>query len=388
MLKPIAASQPPSRLEVDHMLAQLVADGLLAEERRRLWTAVASGRSKKHPLVQLAERNWPNEKAPEQTLQIEFLTEWLARKVELPYFRIDPLRIDVPKVTAVMTYPYAARFNVLAVEVSEAEVVIATADPYQREWERELAHILQKPIWRVVSNPLDIERYLLEFYSLARSVRGAAGARQGQSDSAQNLEQLIELGRRGELEANDQHMVSVVDWLLQYALEQQASDIHLEPRRERGNVRFRIDGVLHHVYEIPAAIMGAVASRLKILGRMDVAEKRRPQDGRLKIRSSAGKEVEFRLSSMPTVFGEKLVLRIFNPDALVKDITGLGFSRREAEGWQQMIASQNGIVLVTGPTGSGKTTTLYSSLKGLATPEVNVSTVEEVLRVTPPPLDA
>jgi len=372
-------------MDADQLLRQLVADGLLSEERRRLWAAVTDAKAqKKHVLAQLAEREWPDERAPGQVLTLETLTEWLAAKSGLPYMRVDPLSIDVPKVTSIMTYPYAARFNILPVKVSADEVTIATADPWQREWEKELAHILQRPIKRVIANPLDIERFLLEFYSLARSVRGAQGAQSGNADKAQNLEQLIELGRRGELEANDQHIVSVVDWLLQYAMEQRASDIHLEPRRERGNVRFRIDGVLHQVYEIPAAIMGAVSSRIKILARMDVAEKRRPQDGRLKTRGASGREVEFRVSSMPTVFGEKIVLRIFNPDALVKDAAALGFNRREAELWQRMISAQNGIVLVTGPTGSGKTTTLYTSLKQLATSEVNVSTVEDPIELVEP----
>ncbi len=384
MRKPNPGGAAASGIDDDYILRELVADGLLSEERRRLWTAVSDGKAQsKHVLVRLAEREWPDERHPGQILTLETLTEWLAAKCGLPYVRIDPLRIDVPKVTSVTTYPYAARFNILPLEVSDEAVTIATANPFQREWESELSHVLKRPIRRVVANPRDIERYLLEFYSLARSVRGAQGHQYG-ADKGQNLEQLIELGRRGELEANDQHIVSVVDWLLQYALEQRASDIHLEPRRERGNVRFRIDGVLHQVYEIPASLMGAVSSRIKILARMDVAEKRRPQDGRLKTRSQNGREVEFRVSSMPTVFGEKIVLRIFNPEALVKDLSALGFGRREAELWQRMITSQNGIVLVTGPTGSGKTTTLYSSLKQLATPEVNVSTVEDPIELVEP----
>jgi len=168
----------------------------------------------------------------------------------------------------------------------------------------------------------------------------------------------MDLGRAGKLDANDQHFVNIVDWLLQYAFEQRASDIHIEPRRDLGNVRFRIDGVMHQVYQVPSTVMAAVSSRIKILGRMDVAEKRRPQDGRLKTRTPDGIEIELRLSTMPTAFGEKLVMRIFDPEVLVKNFKELGFSQSDDEHWQSMISRPNGIILVTGPTGSGKTTTL------------------------------
>ena len=269
--------------------------------------------------------------------------------------RIDPLRVDVSRITGVMSYAYAKRFNILALEVGDDEITIATAEPYEREWEKELESILKCSIRRVIANPRDIERYLLEFYTLSRSVVGAS---REQSDrpagaSVQNLEQLTELGRKGQLDADDQHIVSIVDWLLQYAFDQRASDIHIEPRREQCSVRFRIDGVLHYVYEIPAPLMAAVASRIKILGRMDVAEKRRPQDGRIKTRTPEGREIELRLSTMPTAFGEKLVLRIFNPDVLVQDMHALGLSRQDGAVWQDMIHQSYGIVLVTGPTGSG-----------------------------------
>ncbi|MDZ7748771.1 MAG: GspE/PulE family protein [Halofilum sp. (in: g-proteobacteria)] len=254
-----------------------------------------------------------------------------------------------------------------------------------REWEDELAGILQREIHRVIANPRDIERYLLEFYTLARSVQGAHRDQSQQPvTGVQNLEQLTELGRKGQLEADDQHVVSIVDWLLQYAFEQRASDIHLEPRREHGTVRFRIDGVLHHVYEIPGPILSAVSSRIKILGRMDVAEKRRPQDGRIKTRTPDGREIELRLSTMPTAFGEKLVLRIFNPDVLVRDLAALGLGREDGANWHELIHQTYGIVLVTGPTGSGKTTTLYSSLKQLATDDVNVCTIEDPIELVEP----
>jgi general secretion pathway protein E len=201
---------------------------------------------------------------------------------------------------------------------------------------------------------------------------------------AGNLEQLVELNALKDPDANDQHIVSIVDWLLQYAFESRASDIHLEPRRDQSNVRFRIDGVMQQVYQLPAAVAMAVTSRLKILGRMDLAEKRRPQDGRLKTRSPRGNEIELRLSTLPTAFGEKMVMRIFDPEVLVRGFHELGLADEDLATWSAMIGQPHGIVLVTGPTGSGKTTTLYSTLKLLATPDVNISTIEDPIEMVEP----
>jgi general secretion pathway protein E len=209
-------------------------------------------------------------------------------------------------------------------------------------------------------------------------------AKAGQIVGVQNFEQLVELGKDKNLDANEQHVVNIVDWLFKYAFEQRASDIHLEPRRNMGMMRFRIDGVLHQVYQLPPNIMNAITSRIKLLGRMDMVEKRRPQDGRIKTLSAEGQEIELRLSTMPTAFGEKLVMRIFSPDISGKDFLSLGFSKDQADKWNTWTKAPNGIILVTGPTGSGKTTTLYSTLKLLATSEVNVCTVEEPIEMVEP----
>jgi general secretion pathway protein E len=233
----------------------------------------------------------------------------------------------------------------------------------------------------VVANPLDIERYTVEFYKLAQSIKSANKTSTG--SVVGNFEQLVELGAK--VDAENHHIVTIVDWLLQYAFDQRASDIHMEPKREQGVVRFRIDGVLHQVYQVPPAVMHAMVSRIKLLGRMDVVERRRPLDGRIKTKvnsgPSAGREIEIRLSTLPTAFGEKLVMRIFDPEVVVRSYAELGFSEKEAAIWEDLIRRPSGIVLVTGPTGSGKTTTLYSTLKQLATDEVNVSTVEDPIEM-------
>src|SRR5205809_502140 len=303
---------------------------------------------------------------------------WAAKSKCLP----APRRLAI--FPAMQTAAEAIPDQRLPLAVNTREVVLATCEPYVKDWERELKQILRLEIRRVIANPLDISRYQVEFYNLAKSVKGATQKGE-QRTGIGNFEQLVEIGKTNkQLDANDQHIVHVVDWLWQYAFDQRASDIHMEPRRDAGEVRFRIDGVLHPVYQIPMAVMSAMTSRIKILGRMDVVEKRRPQDGRIKTRTAEGEDVELRLATLPTAFGEKLVMRVFDPEVIVKDFAELGFSEDDKTRWKQMTGQPNGIILVTGPTGSGKTTTLYSTLKTLATPEVNVCTIEDPIEMIEP----
>ncbi|MBK9445567.1 MAG: type II/IV secretion system protein [Betaproteobacteria bacterium] len=373
------------RLTLAEVVGWLIADGMVdAAEGEKLVAERRLYRGDIHPLVLIADQKWRNLLPPNKPLQLEDVSEWLAARVGLEYVHIDPLKVDFSIVTDVMSSAYAGRFKILPLKVTTKEVVIATAEPYIREWEKELAPILKKDVRRVIANPSDIARYLVEFYNLARSVKTAAKAG-GNTSGLASFEQLIDLGRSNrQFDANDQHIVNIVDWLWQYAFEQRASDIHIEPRRELGIVRFRIDGVLHQVYQIPMAVATAMTSRIKLLGRMDVIEKRRPQDGRIKTRTPEGQEIELRLSTLPTAFGEKLVMRIFDPDVLVRDFRELGFTDDDQKRWHSMTAQPNGIILVTGPTGSGKTTTLYSTLKQLATPEVNVCTIEDPIEMIEP----
>jgi len=372
-------------LTLQEVLQALVADGIVPKaDADKLHADRRMHRSDHHPLTVVADQKWRSAKPPNKLLSLEWLTEWLAQQTGMAYFHIDPLKINFSAVTEVMSNHYAARFKILPVEVNTREAVIATCEPYLKDWEKELKQMLRLEIRRVIANPLDISRYQAEFYNLAKSVKGAAQKGETRSGVG-NFEQLVEIGQTNkQFDANDQHIVHVVDWLWQYAFDQRASDIHMEPRRDVGEVRFRIDGVLHPVYQIPMTVMAAMTSRIKILGRMDVVEKRRPQDGRIKTRTVAGEDVELRLSTLPTAFGEKLVMRVFDPDVIVKDFAELGFSDDDKARWKQMIAEPNGIILVTGPTGSGKTTTLYSTLKTLATPEVNVCTIEDPIEMIEP----
>ncbi|NLI83520.1 MAG: Flp pilus assembly complex ATPase component TadA [Deltaproteobacteria bacterium] len=374
-------------LNLENVLDRLVEQGMITfqDARKVLSASQSADRKENHPLVQIAERRLHRAVPPHEPITLEALTVWLAREAGMPYVRIDPLKVDVSTVTGLVSYAYAARHRILPIEANDDEVVIATAQPSVEEWQEELERILRRRIVAVISNPQDISRYLVEFYALTESVKRALGkVDSGKINTTLNLEQLIELGRAGALDANDRYVVNIVDWLLQYAFDQRASDIHLEPRREEGDVRFRIDGVLHLVYQLPGVVMGAVISRLKVLGRMDLAEKRRPQDGRVKTKTPSGEEVELRLSTMPTVFGEKLVMRIFDPQVTIRSFEELGLSSRDLARWREMVGHPYGIILVTGPTGSGKTTTLYTTLKQLASPEVNVCTVEEPIEMVEP----
>ncbi len=377
-----ANTVPEHRLTLSELVGMMVEDGLVAKvDGDALIAENRLKRSEAHPLVIIADRKWKSLLPPNRQFSLDDVSEWFARRIGLEYFHIDPLKVDFTAVTDVMSSAYATRFGILPVQVTRTEVVVVTTQPFLREWEKEIGPIVKKDIRRAFANPVDVARYLVEFYNLARSVKKAEQLG-GPTGNLSSLEQLVELGRANrQFDANDQHIVNIVDWLWLYAFEQRASDIHIEPRRDLGLVRFRIDGVLHQVYQIPMSVMNAMTSRIKILGRMDVVEKRRPQDGRIKTRTVEGREAELRLSTLPTAFGEKLVMRIFDPDVLVRDFTELGFSDDDQVRWNAMSKRPNGIILVTGPTGSGKTTTLYSTLKQLATPEVNVCTIEDPIEM-------
>ncbi len=386
--KPLAERLRQASYTVDTrwVLDQLMADGILTQKDANI---VAGYTREKHELhwhglQMVAKHQFTHASDPSIRLTLDWLTQWFAQKAGLPWFHLDPLKVNVAKVAEVMSYKFAERHHILAVQVGKEDLVIATDQPFYTDWLGQLEQTARgKEIKVVVASPEALVRYRLEFYNLSRSIQRASGNEGQSSAGIGNFEQLLEMGKAS-ADANDQHIVAIVDWILGYAFEQRASDIHLEPRRETGKMRFRIDGVLHDVYELPALIMTAVTARLKILGRLNVAEKRKPQDGRIKTRSPGGDEIELRLSTLPTAFGEKMVMRIFDPEVLVRSFEQLGLAAEDYQKWQSMTDAPHGIVFVTGPTGSGKTTTLYSTLKRLATSEVNVCTIEDPIEMVEP----
>ncbi len=378
-----APSLPQGKLNWRDIVTWLREDRVINnDEAERIFQRCAAASSSQHPLTRLANIGVHRASDGKQ-IDIESLTQWLAQRCGLGYLRIDPLKVDVARVADVMSINYAERHLLLPISVTATEVTVATCEPFAREWIAEVERQFRKKVSLVLASPAEITRYTTEFFSLAKSVKVAQKA--GGAAAASNFEQLVELNRSTKtLDANDQGVVQVVDWLWQYAFDQRASDIHLEPRRDIGAIRFRIDGVLHTVYQVPMGVMTAMTSRIKLLGRMDVVEKRRPQDGRIKTKNPSGDEVEMRLSTLPTAFGEKMVMRIFDPEVAVQDLDALGFGQRDATRWNDLVARPHGIILVTGPTGSGKTTTLYSTLRRLATDQVNVCTLEDPIEMIEP----
>jgi len=307
------------------------------------------------------------------------IMEAIAKAESLPYEKIDPLKLDQTLITATLSRPFARKHRLLPLSRENGRLRLATDDPFNLDAIEMVRNLVGGPVDTVLASKTDILKLIREVYGFRRTLQ-AAETDLGTGSSLGNLEQLFKMKSLDELESNDQHIVNAVDYLLRYAFEQGASDLHIEPKREKGVVRCRIDGVLHTVQKLPVAVHQAIVSRVKTLARLDIAEKRRPQDGRIKTRHE-DVEVELRVSTLPVAFGEKLVIRIFDPEVLLQDLENLGFSPSDYEAFQSFIARPHGLILVTGPTGSGKTTTLYSALQVLATEQVNVTTIEDPIEM-------
>jgi len=317
---------------------------------------------------------------PDERVSEELITRRVATDLDLQFVYLDPLALDYGLVTKAFGGPFAERHLIVALEDDAEGMTIAMADPWDTELVESIARVKGKPIQVVVAQKSEILSVIVEFHGFRRSMRAAAEEFRSELPDLGNLEQLYDQGEMGDLDANDQPIVRAVWYLLNYAFEQQASDIHLEPKRDEGWVRMRIDGVLHGVHRLPKVVVPAMVSRFKMLARMDIAERRRPQDGRFKT-SFRDDEIELRVSTVPTAFGEKVVARIFDPGIQLSDLEGLGFFPRELSAFKSMLAHTSGLVLVVGPTGSGKTTTMYTSLHFLASPRVNILTLEDPIEM-------
>jgi general secretion pathway protein E len=327
----------------------------------------------------LASFNLEIHGSPGNLLTEDAITNALASATGLPYLKIDPLKLDLNVVTDHIPRPFALKNLIVAVGESNGVITVAVADPFNESIVNELASARRLEIIRVLSSKNDILKILREFYGFRASVI-AAESEASTSVDLGNLEHFFKLKGHQEIEGTDKHVVSAVDFLLNYAFDQHASDIHIEPKRETSLIRFRIDGVIHNIHVIPKPLHAPIVSRIKMLSRMDLAEKRRPQDGRIKTNFN-NKDIELRVSTVPVAFGEKVVIRVFDPDILLQDLDSMGFYPRELSLYNSFLGRPNGIILVTGPTGSGKTTTLYSSLRSLSSPEVNIVTVEDPIEM-------
>ena len=312
-------------------------------------------------------------------LSEDAITQLIAQAAHIDYIKIDPLKLELDTVTDQIPRAFALKNLVVPIDDTDGIVTMAVADPFNIRPILDLQHALGIQIKRILASRSDILKLLEEFFGFQASVR-AAQSEMGLSHELSNLEQLFKMRGRHEIESSDQHIIAAVEFLLKYAFDQRASDIHIEPKRDKSLIRFRVDGILHNIHKVPMNLHPAIVSRLKLLSRLDVAEKRRPQDGRIKTQH-LNKDIELRVSTLPVAFGEKVVIRIFDPDILMQKLERMGFYEREFMLYSSFLQRPNGIILVTGPTGSGKTTTLYSSLRTLASPEVNIVTVEDPIEM-------
>ena len=317
---------------------------------------------------------------PSKKLDEEVIFQALAKAWKLQYKKIDPLNLDLNLVTTTIPHTFARRHLVLPIAIEDGCLAVATPNPFNVEVMGDIAQVSQLKVRPVVSAKSDIIKIINEFFGFKRSIVAAEHEFAMPAVDLGNLEQFIRLRSADELPSNDQHIVNAVDHLFSYAFDQRASDVHIEPKREKSIVRLRIDGVLHTVYELPKNVHSAIVSRIKNIARLDMAEKRKPQDGRIKM-DKEGVESEIRVSSVPVAFGEKLVMRIMDPEVLFQDLENLGFTSMDLIRYQQFINMPHGIILVCGPTGSGKSTTLYSTLRTLSTPEINITTVEDPIEM-------
>jgi len=318
---------------------------------------------------------------PTRELDEETIFQALAEEWKIEYKKIDPLELDLKLVTTIIPRSFAMKHLVLPIAVKDSWLTVATPNPHNLEVMEDISRVSQLQVKPVVSSKSDIIKLINEFYGFRKSIAAAEEQFSYPSVDLGNLEQYVRLREVKDLPSDDRHIVNAVDHLFNYAFDQRASDIHIEPKRDTSLVRLRIDGVLHSIYKLPKTVHGAIISRIKALSRLDMAEKRRPQDGRIKIDRGQGDEAEIRVSTIPTAFGEKTVMRILDPDILFQDVGQLGMTSMDLVRYQQFINFPHGLVLVCGPTGSGKSTTLYSTLRYLSTEEKNITTVEDPIEM-------
>ena len=317
---------------------------------------------------------------PSKTVDEDTIFQSLAESWDIPFVKIDPLKLDLNVVTTTIPISFAKNHLVLPLEISQGNLTVATPNPFNHEVLEDITRACQMQVNAVVSPRSDIIKLIEEFFGFKRSIAAAEHQFSGPVVDLGNLERYLHLESADELPSNDQHVVNAVNHLFIYAFDQKASDIHIEPKRELSMVRMRIDGVLHTVYKLPKNVHSAIISRIKNLAGLDMAEKRRPQDGRIKT-GKKDVEVEIRVSTVPVAFGEKVVMRVMDPDILFQDLENLGFSSTDMQKYNQIISHPHGLVLVCGPTGSGKSTTLYSTLRKICTSKVNVTTIEDPIEM-------
>ncbi len=373
-------NKSPRVLTLDEVLSGLLKSGVITSDQEK-FIRRKKGRSHHHPIISVFECDIPDRRVEGRKLTLEDLMRWLGTYSGNEYYGIDPLKIDIEKVTNILPKAYVKRLGILPVEADDKSVSIVTSEPFHLIWLDEVERITKREIKVFVSNPLTISTCIEDFYTVRKAVSKLKKDRGVSTESSLELEKMMSLGSKTLQGKDEQGVSGIVDWLFQYAWEERASDIHLEPKSGVGIVRFRIDGTLRVVYKFDPEIMLSVLSRLKILSDMKVDEKRKPQDGRIKRKIDTNRVIEIRSSTIPTHYGEKLVMRVFDPKMADKSLDDVGMDEKDLKIWKEISEGSHGIVLVTGPTGSGKSTTLHATLKHLASPEVNICTVEDPVEI-------
>jgi general secretion pathway protein E len=343
-------------------------------------SARARGEEEASPFKALMAMNLTDASGSGTRIDDFLLARLIAEDAGLKFYKIDPLKLDVEMIESKISRPFARKHRMTPVAIRDGKLIVAVVNPFDTVALDTYYQMVKQEIEIVVASESDVMGVITEQYGFRASVTKAGRDLERGAIDLSNLEQYVKLKSGNEIETSDAHIVNAVDFLLQHAYDSRASDIHIEPKREAAMIRFRIDGVLHEIQRVPKLVNLAITSRIKTMCRMDIAERRRPQDGRIKTERD-GKEVELRVSTLPTAFGEKLVMRIFDPEVLIRDLGGLGFYEDELRTFADWIKRPHGIILVTGPTGSGKTVTLYSALKSLASPEINICTIEDPIEM-------
>ncbi len=306
------------------------------------------------------------------------LVDMMAKRFKIQKIDLDKFKID-PAIIALLPPQVCRKYKVMPVARTKSrKLVVAFSDPGNHFALDDIRMIAQMQIEIVVASEMAIESAIKRYY-IPKSSDISQMIKDMATDSSEGVKVIKDAVAIDDIKASasDGPVINFINRMLAEAIQSGVSDIHIEPYEKRLRVRFRLDGTLTEKVQPPQNAASALISRIKIMSKLDIAERRRPQDGRLKVKLAEGKEVDFRVSIIPTLFGEKAVLRILDKSNLNVDIKTIGFNPKDLPVVQEIISRPQGLVLVTGPTGSGKTTTLYSFLDAMNTPDKNISTAED-----------
>jgi len=330
-------------------------------------------------LIRFNIRKPPREPGlPESRITEDVILKAVARREGIEFRRVDPFDLDLEVTTKTISESFARMNTLVPIMIRDGELELAVFNPFRPELWQDMERVSDLPYKVFLSTRQDINRLIDDYYQFRTAIQ-AAQIEFMDSSEIGNLEARVKVAEKSDPESQ-RHIIKAVDYLLRSALRERASDIHIEPKRDFALIRFRIDGILHDLHRLPMTVHLAMINRLKGMSRLDISEKRRPQDGRVQL-VLAGVPTDVRISTIPVAFGEKMVLRLLSSDSTLKNLEELGMGPGHYETYSKFLGKTYGLILVTGPTGSGKSTTLYSTLKVLANPQVNVVTLEDPIEM-------